>query len=58
MDTAAQEQAATVLVNHRAVAPGCCSCGWGLSPLHSGQSHPGHVLDQLEHAGLKVVDAQ
>lgn len=57
MDTPAQEQACTVLVNHRREALGACSCGWGLLPRDYWQTHSQHVLDMLTAAGLKVVTA-
>lgn len=49
--------AETVLVTHQRRDIRGCTCGkWGSDHGHMGQSHPGHVIDELERAGIRLVE--
>lgn len=52
--TPAQFRAHEVLVAHQRRDIGSCICGWGVDTGNVGQSHAGHVIDEINRAGLTL----
>lgn len=59
MRPSVEQRTQAVLIAHQRRDITGCLCGkWGSNHGHMGQSHAGHLIAELERAGLTIVERE